>query len=76
MTTKVPYLDDAEISDRRETEAPINRSRSGYGRKIPTQHMLRIRGRWHRVYVIQISNAGSAYVLINKEKFFLRASTL
>jgi len=42
---------------------------SGYGRKIPTAHMVKLPGskRWRRVYVCQYSNAGTAYVLQGRD---------
>jgi hypothetical protein len=44
---------------------PVNRARlpaSGYGRRIPTQYMVKYAGRWRRVYCYQFSNAGTAYI--------------
>ena len=35
----------------------------GYGRKISTDFVVRYGGRTRRVYVCQISNAGTAYVI-------------
>ena len=37
---------------------------SGYGRRIPTPHMVQIPGspRWRRVYCCIYSNAGTCYV--------------
>lgn len=42
---------------------------SGYGRKIPTIHMVRLPGdkRWRRVYCCIYSNAGTTYVIKNGE---------
>lgn len=39
-------------------------TRTGYGRKIPTVHMVQLPGsnRWRRVYVCVFSNSGTAYV--------------
>ena len=39
-------------------------TRSGYGGRIPTEHMVKLPGqpRWRRVYVAQWSNLGTAYV--------------
>jgi hypothetical protein len=44
-------------------------SSTGYGRKIPTELMVRLPGnsRWRRVYVCCFSNAGTAYVLQGKD---------
>lgn len=36
---------------------------SGYGRKIPTSHMIRHNGRWKRVYCCVCSNIGTCYIL-------------
>lgn len=35
---------------------------SGYGERIPTQYMVRVAGRWRRVYAFQISNAGTLFI--------------
>lgn len=35
---------------------------TGYGRRIPSRLMVQWRGRWRRVYVCQVSNAGTAYI--------------
>ena len=35
---------------------------TGYGRRIPTSTMVRVNGKWRRVYVCQYSNAGTAYI--------------
>ena len=61
-------------TDAKITETPRHYSATGYGRKIPTEYMLRIARRWHRVYVMNYGNAGSAYVLIKGETHFLSGS--
>ncbi len=38
----------------------------------PSRYMLQVNERWHRVYIIQISNAGSAFVRLNKQRYFVR----
>lgn len=35
---------------------------TGYGKRIPTQHMVFFNGRWRRVYVCCFSNSGTAYI--------------
>lgn len=35
---------------------------SGYGLKIPSRLQVLWEGKWRRVYVCQISNAGTAYI--------------
>lgn len=39
-------------------------TKTGYGRRIPTQHMARLPGttRWRRVFVCVFGNAGTAYI--------------
>ena len=59
------------ISDAKVTEAPVQRSATGYGHKLPTPYMVRISNRWHRVYVMNYGNAGSSYVIRNGKEHFL-----
>lgn len=44
--------------------AGLSYTRTGYGRKIPTSHMVRLPGspRWRRVYCCIYSNSGTCYV--------------
>lgn len=62
----VIYLDPNMITAAKKTEAPRNKSATGYGRKIPTYYMVKLdrgpRSRWQRVYAISYSNAASYYV--------------
>jgi hypothetical protein len=59
------------INDAKITEAPVNRNVTGYGPKIPTRYMVRVGTRWHRVYVAQYGNSGSAYVRLEGKDFYL-----
>ncbi len=45
-------------------KAGLQYTRSGYGNRIPTPHMVKLPGKraWRRVYVCIFSNAGTAYV--------------
>lgn len=70
------YLDPAEISERKQTEAPRNPYVMGYGSKIPTSHMVRVANRWHRVYVIQFSNSGTAYILRRGQPLYIATGVL
>jgi len=36
---------------------------TGYGRKIPTSHMVKWCGKWRRVYCSISSNCGTCYIL-------------
>lgn len=68
----IQYLDPKQVVGKRQGKAPPNRSRSGYGNKLPTSWELQLKDkRWRRVYVIQWSNAGSAYIIVKGEKQFL-----
>ena len=35
---------------------------SGYGRRMPTQYMVKYNNKWRRVYCICFSNAGTLYI--------------
>jgi hypothetical protein len=35
---------------------------SGYGKRIPTRHMVRYMGKWRRVYCCIYSNIGTCYI--------------
>lgn len=62
MTT-LTYTDPALVTAYRATTTPLSgQTASGYGGKIPTRYMIRYAGRWHRVYVMQYGNSGSAYI--------------
>lgn len=41
---------------------------SGYGKKIPTSDVIYLRGRKHRVYVTQYSNAGTAWIVFDGKR--------
>lgn len=63
-------------------DVPRNPYRTGYGRKIPTRYWVRYengrfdaRALWHRVYMMQYGNAGSAYILVRGKKMFLDSET-
>lgn len=71
-TTPITYLDPARVTSKKQTKAPHNRSRSGYGSKLPTSWMIQLDSkRWRRVYVICFSNSGSAYIITKSGKLFL-----
>jgi len=35
---------------------------TGYGKRIPTRHMVRYNGKWRRVYCAIYSNIGTCYI--------------
>lgn len=78
-TGPIKYLDAAQFEIVRTAAVPANRSRTGYGRKLPTQYAAIDRARPHvkrRVYAICYSNAASLYVLIASVLYFLRDSDI
>jgi hypothetical protein len=52
-------------------ERGLSYTRSGYGRRIPTSHMIRLNRRWRRVYCCQYSNAGACYIGKIEQKLFV-----
>jgi hypothetical protein len=71
--TDITYLPESEIKRARTSETPTSgRTRSGYGNRIPTSYELQLSDRrWRRVYVVQWSNAGSAYINVNGKPHYL-----
>lgn len=68
----IQYLNPDRVTDKKQTNPPINRSRTGYGSKIPTSWMVKLDGkRWHRVYCVIWSNIGSLYVCTKEGKLYL-----
>ena len=66
------YLDHSKVVDTRQSVAPMARSMSGYGGKVATTFEIKLDdNRWRRVYAIQYSNAGSAYILVKGERVWL-----
>lgn len=71
----ITWLDNEQVSAVRITEPPRYYSATGYGRKIPTRYMLKIGTRWHRVYMMQFSNSGTAYVIKGGAELVLENET-
>ena len=71
--SKIKYLDPSLVQDRKCTGATpmYGRNKDGYGVEIPSSHMLKVGNRWRRIYITQFSNAGSAWIILNKEKYYL-----
>lgn len=68
----ITYLDASTVIAKRQTKTPHNRSRSGYGSKLPTSWQIQLQDkRWRRVYVICFSNSGSAYICTKAGNLFL-----
>ena len=60
------YLDEIEHKEVPlwHHKAGLQFTASGYGRRIPTEHMVKLPGgnRWRRVYCACYSNSGTCYV--------------
>lgn len=65
------YLDPKDVTYAFQKEIDSDFPRAGYSKKIPTSWMLVVGNVARRVYVMQYSNAGSAYVRIKGERVFL-----
>ena len=65
------YLDELEhkVKPLWWQERGLMYTATGYGRKIPTDKMVKIPGspRWRRVYCCIFSNAGTCYVTSGKD---------
>jgi hypothetical protein len=56
----------------RDEFVPMNRSKSGYGSKIPTQYRIKCAdNRVRRVYAICYSNAASHYILVSGNRKYI-----
>jgi len=66
------YLNEADVTAVRQTDMPLQRTRTGYGSKLPTSWMIQLHKLyWHRVYVILWSNSGTAYIIVRGKKLYL-----
>jgi hypothetical protein len=43
-------------------EKGLSYTATGYGKRIPTRHMVRYNGKWRRVYCAIYSNIGTCYI--------------
>lgn len=53
-------------------ERGLQKTASGYGKKIETRHKVNYLGRDRRVYVDVFGNSGSAYVIVKGQKITVR----
>ena len=45
---------------------------TGYGRKIPAEYMVKVNGRWHRVYCSVYSNNVAFYIIVKKQEKYIQ----
>lgn len=80
ISTEVKYanLVAAQVQPMRHHRMGLQWTTSGYGKKIPTQYMVRLsfNPRWLRVYQVIYSNVGSLYIESKGEQLFIRESEL
>ncbi len=51
----------------------LSQTTSGYGAKLNSGRIVRLPdGRTRRIYITQFSNAGSAWVILDKKRLYLR----
>lgn len=63
----------------RTAKKPMDRSRTGYGRKLPTQYKAlckvqirpAVKHRLYRVYACQVSNVASFYIIMGGSPIYL-----
>lgn len=70
---QLKHIEEAQVKEIRvQRNAPLHNSVTGYGPKIPTRYMLKLEdNRWHRVYVVNYGNSGSAYVVYKGANHYL-----
>ena len=57
------YLNPEAIQEVRNTPIPWSRrTSSGYGKNMPTERLIKIENRWHRVRVTCYGNASTAFI--------------
>lgn len=49
-------------------ERGLSYTASGYGSKVPTSRMIKVDGRWRRVYCICYGNGGTCYVVVKGQR--------
>lgn len=53
---------DAKVNELPWQKLGLQFTATGYGMRIPTRYMVRLHGKWRRVYCCQVSNAGTCYI--------------
>lgn len=56
------YWDDLPESEKQIKPVNTRTPASGYGKRIPTDRMIKLGGKWRRVYCCIYSNAGTCYI--------------
>ena len=64
-----PAAEDVKSAPMPHHRAGLTWTASGYGARIPSTRMVRVGKRWHRVYVAQWSNCGTAYIVRQGKRY-------
>jgi len=80
LRTNPARVTDIEYAPLPHHVAGLQWTASGYGAKIPSRWRIRYRHmndrlRWHRVYITQYSNAGTAWIAIGQKRLVLDIDT-
>jgi hypothetical protein len=60
----------------RTLRTPVNRSRTGYGSRLPTSLAVNLDGRMHRVYCGIYSNIGSCFIEKGGFRFYVSETSI
>ncbi len=77
-TNKINYIEDNfhnfEIIEKQLwwQKQGLQYTASGYGSKIPTSKMVKIGKKIYRLYCVIYSNIGSCYIIVKKNRYYLR----
>lgn len=75
MISHPDYTSDSVVLHYRPLEwqrQGLQKTRTGYGTKIPTTNVIALAGRIRRVYIDIYSNSGHTYVMVKGEKITVR----
>lgn len=53
----------------------LSYTRTGYGKKIPTEWQVKYNNRWYRVYVCIYSNSGTCYISTKNQDITVHSVT-
>lgn len=63
---------ESKESPMRHHKLGLSWTASGYGSKIPTVHMVKLDGKWRRVYCKIYSNSGTLFIMVEGNRCTVR----
>jgi hypothetical protein len=63
----IAHISLSEHENKRTAKVWSGQTQDGYGRKMPTDRMVRYKNRWRRVYCCCYSNSGTCYITSGKD---------